>query len=113
MTTYPHPACMEPDGGDGPCAGYNALDRELTKALNLLVAARVFSHQTIIDANKFAAHSRELDAFMTGKAGDKPEDRYDSPERKEHRAFVNRLFRRQDRRPGMRKKPQNRQDLPG
>lgn len=25
MTTYPHPACMEPDGGEGPCAGYLAL----------------------------------------------------------------------------------------
>lgn len=28
MTTYPHPACMEPDGGDGPCRGYQALENE-------------------------------------------------------------------------------------
>lgn len=27
MTTYPHPACMEPDGGDGPCAGYQSLEK--------------------------------------------------------------------------------------
>lgn len=26
--TYPHPACMEPDGGDGPCHGYEALAAE-------------------------------------------------------------------------------------
>ncbi len=32
MTTYPHPACMEPDGGDGPCRGYEAL---ATEAKNL------------------------------------------------------------------------------
>ena len=28
MTIYPHPACMEPDGGEGPCAGYLALASE-------------------------------------------------------------------------------------
>ena len=28
MTTYPHPACMEPDGGDGPCRGYQALEKK-------------------------------------------------------------------------------------
>lgn len=38
MTIYPHPACMEPDGGDGPCAGYQALQAKvLTKdELNLI-----------------------------------------------------------------------------
>lgn len=29
MTTYPHPACMEPDGGDGPCAGYKTLEAKV------------------------------------------------------------------------------------
>jgi hypothetical protein len=28
MTTYPHPACMEPDGGEGPCAGYLAVAKD-------------------------------------------------------------------------------------
>lgn len=27
--TYPHPACMEPDGGEGPCRGYIALNEAL------------------------------------------------------------------------------------
>lgn len=40
MTTYPHPACMEPDGGEGPCRGYVALqeDRErLHRALSAIM----------------------------------------------------------------------------
>lgn len=38
MTTYPHPACMEPDGGEGPCRGYLALSAENEKLRAALIA---------------------------------------------------------------------------
>lgn len=31
--TYPHPDCMVPDGGEGPCAGYRALEAERNHVL--------------------------------------------------------------------------------
>lgn len=40
--TYPHPACMEPDGGEGPCSGYAALVDENERLRSALRLAAVY-----------------------------------------------------------------------
>jgi hypothetical protein len=42
MTTYPHPACMEPDGAKGPCAGYQALTDENERLRSALRQAEAY-----------------------------------------------------------------------
>lgn len=66
---------------------------EVTLAVKLLIKARRFENESVRDYGEMAGWRRELDAFLAERPGDNPDDRFDTPERIEHREFINRLFR--------------------
>lgn len=69
------------------------LRRDMTRATALLIKARKFENETVRNYDEMAAWRRELDAFLADRPGDNPDERYDTPERVEHRAFIARLMR--------------------
>jgi len=62
--------------------------------IGLLLEARRFDNETVRSADAVAAWRRRMDEALDGAEGDRPEDRYDTPARREHRAFVRGMFRR-------------------
>lgn len=77
MTTYPHPDCMLPDGGNGPCKGYQALAlkfdqkvsadrdgvvREMSQAIENVMATRDGPEPALEDCVEAAL--RCYDVFM-------------------------------------------------
>jgi hypothetical protein len=59
-----------------------------------LIEARRLSNLTCKTEDEFSAWRRKTDRALIGVAGDDPDERYDAPERVEHRSFVERVFRR-------------------
>lgn len=67
--------------------------RDLTRAVALLIKARKFENETVRDVNEITEWRRGMDVFLADRPGDNPDERYDTPERVEHRAFIARLIR--------------------
>lgn len=68
------------------------IDAEHAMAIELLRQARKFDNQTVRDSREIAIWRRKIDDMLARYPGDDPSERYDTPERVEHRKFVNRLF---------------------
>ena len=60
----------------------------------LLLEARHLNNQTVRSSDEVAAWHRRTDRALQGVEGDDPAECYDSPAFVEHRAFVDRLFRK-------------------
>ena len=71
---------------------------EISLENRLFAALREFrrlGNRTVNDAREVANCWREADALLTlDPENDNPNDRYNSPANVEHRAFVDRMFRR-------------------
>lgn len=60
ITTYPHPACMEPDGGDGPCRGFVALNEALDAHKIMLTDGALREGRLLVEGDRLRARIAEL-----------------------------------------------------
>jgi hypothetical protein len=62
--------------------------------VRLLIEARRLDNLTVKSSEEVAAWRLAVDRALQGEPGDKPEDRYGTPERNEYRRFVESLSTR-------------------
>lgn len=58
MTVYPHPACMEPDGGEGPCRGYVALNEALDAHKLMLTESSLREGNLLVEIDRLRSALR-------------------------------------------------------
>lgn len=63
-----------------------------SELVTLLIEARKFDNETVRDAGAMALWRLKVDRALKGCDGDRAEDRYDYPPRREHRQFVQRVL---------------------
>ncbi len=69
------------------------MSNDLQIALRLLKTYRTLNNLTVRDGKTIDDLHMEVDAFLDKlNAEDKPEDRWDAPERVEHRKAIRRLY---------------------
>ena len=61
--------------------------------VQLLLQARKFNNQVVRDATDLAAWHVAVDRALDGVPGDDPKERYDDPDRVEHRQYIERWFK--------------------
>lgn len=68
------------------------ISAEHAAAIELLRKARQLNNQTVRDFDEVAIWQRKVDDMLARYPGDDPSERYDAPDRVEHRKFIDQLF---------------------